>query len=70
METYERSNNDRVRSEVANAAAAFETKVQDTILTAMDNSVLPRVELAMKSVKTWIPEVLHLTLTKELSGEL
>ena len=37
-----------VRSEVDNVMTSVKTRVQDAVLTAIENLVIPRVELAMK----------------------
>ena len=50
MQKLERSIFDRVRSEVGNAVSTVKARVHGTILAAMDSLVIPRVELAMKSV--------------------
>ena len=39
----------KLRSEEDNVMKSFETRVQDAVLTAIENLVIPRVELAMKS---------------------
>ena len=39
----------KVRSEVDNVMTSVETKVQDAVLTAIENFIIPRVELGMKS---------------------
>ena len=39
----------KVRSEVDNVITSVETRVQDVVLTAIEDLVIPRVELAMKS---------------------
>ena len=43
----------RVRIEVDNVMMAVETSVQDALLTARENLVFPRVELAMKSANAF-----------------
>ena len=48
MQLLERSFPDRLRCEVDSVVSLV--KVLDGILAAMDNSVIPRVELAIKSV--------------------
>ena len=40
---------DKVWSEVDNVLTSVEIRVQDAVLTAIENSVIPRVELTMKS---------------------
>ena len=39
----------KVRSEEDNVMTSVETRVQDVVLTAIENLVIPKVELAMKS---------------------
>ena len=39
----------KVQSEVDNVITTIETRVQDALLTAIENLVIPRVELALKS---------------------
>ena len=39
-----------MRTEVDSVMTRVETRVQDAVLTALENLVIPRVELAMKSV--------------------
>ena len=56
----------KVRSEVDSVMTVVETRVQDAVLTAVENLPIPGVELAMKSVyasseRGWI--VLYWTLT-------
>ena len=50
MQTLERSITDGVRSEVDNVVATDETRVNDTILAALDSSVITGVELGIKLV--------------------
>ena len=50
MHTRENNIVNKVRCEVDNLMTSVETRVQDAVLTAMENLVNPRVELAMKSV--------------------
>ena len=38
-----------VQGEVDNVMTSFETRLQDAVLTAIENLVIPRVELAMES---------------------
>ena len=49
MHILEKSISDRAKSDVENFVAMIETRVHDAILCAMDNLVIPRLELAMKS---------------------
>ena len=47
--TLEKNIANKVRSEVYIVMTTFETILQDAVLTAIENLVIPRVELAMKS---------------------
>ena len=47
--THEENIVSKVRSEVDYVITSVETRVQDMVLTAIDNLVIPIVELAMKS---------------------
>ena len=49
VHTLEENFVSKVRSEVDNVMTSVETNVQDAVLTAIENLVIPRVELAMKS---------------------
>ena len=50
MQTLEKSISDKDRGDVENVVATVETRVHEAIIYAMDNLVVPGVELAMKSV--------------------
>ena len=50
MQTLENGMCDKVKSEVKDAVATVETRVHEAILSAMDNLVAGRMELAMRSV--------------------
>ena len=50
VHTLEENSVSKVRSEVNNVMTAVETRLQDTVLTAIANIENPRVELAMNSV--------------------
>ena len=50
VHTLEKNIVGKVRSEVGNVMAMVQTRVQDAILTAMKSVMIPRVELAIKSV--------------------
>ena len=50
IHTLERNIANKVRSEVDNVMISVKSTVQDAVLTAIENLVIPRVELAMKSV--------------------
>ena len=43
----------KIRSEVDSLMTTVETRTQDAVLTAIENLVIPRVELAMKSSNTF-----------------
>ena len=49
MHTLEKNIVNEVDSEVESVMKTFETRVQDAVLTEVENLVIPRVELAMKS---------------------
>ena len=49
MHTLEENIVSKVRSKLDNVMTTVETRVQDAVLTAIENSVSPRVVLAMKS---------------------
>ena len=49
VHTLEKNIVNKVRSEVDNVMTSVETRVQDAVLTAIENIVILRMELAMKS---------------------
>ena len=49
VHTLEKNSVSKVRSEVDSVLTSVETGVQDAILTAIENLVIPKIELAMKS---------------------
>ena len=49
MYTLEENIVRKVRSEVGNVLTTVETRIQDAVLTAIENIVIARVEFAMKS---------------------
>ena len=49
MRTLEENIVGKVRSEVDNVLTSVETRDQDAVLTAIENLVIPKLELAMKS---------------------
>ena len=51
VRTLEENIVSKVRSEVDNVMTSVETRVQEAILTAIEDLVIPMVELAMKSAK-------------------
>ena len=50
MQTVERSITDIMYCEVDNNVGTVKTRVHEAIVAAVDNLVIPRVELAIKSV--------------------
>ena len=50
MHTLEKNIVSKVRSEVNSVMTTVETRVQDAVLTAIENLLIPRVEVAMKSI--------------------
>ena len=50
MYTLEKNIVDKVRSEMDCVMTTSETRVQDTVLSAIEDSVTPKAELRMKSV--------------------
>ena len=50
MHNFEKNTVIKVQSEVDDLIKTAGTRVQDAILSAMENSVIPRVELAIKSL--------------------
>ena len=73
MQTLKRSLTNKVLSDVDNVVATVATKLHDAILAAMDSLVVPRVELAMKSVNATSgrnPGSVVLTETGEMSQEM
>ena len=51
IHTLEKNIVSKVRNGVDYVMTTVETRVQDAVWTAMENFVIPRVQLAMKSVK-------------------
>ena len=49
MHTFEESTASKVRSEVVNVMTLVETRDRDVVLTAKENLVIPKVQLAMKT---------------------
>ena len=49
VHTLEEKNVSKMRSEVDNVMISVETRVEDAVLTAIENLVIPSLELAMKS---------------------
>ena len=50
VKTLERRFNDRLDREMSNIVDTVEDKIQNTILTAIDNIVAPEIELAIRSI--------------------
>ena len=50
MHTLEENIVSKVRIEVDGVMTTLETRFQDAVLTAIENLVIPRVEMAMKSI--------------------
>ena len=53
MHTVEENIFSKVRSEVVSVMTTVETRLQDAVLTAIENLVIPGVELAMKSANAF-----------------
>ena len=49
-EVTERNSADRIGKEVDSAVTAIKNRVHDAILTAMDDVVIPRVKMAVRSI--------------------
>ena len=49
-QVIEKNNNDKIRKAVDIAVMTFENQVHDSILTTMDNVVILRVEMALRSI--------------------
>ena len=70
MHTLEKNLIDRLSSEVDNPVATVDTRIHDAILAAMDELILSRVKLGLKSVRAsseWERYVLHWTQNIEIS---
>ena len=52
MKTLERSFNERIDREVSNIIDTVEDRIQNAILTAIDNIVSPKIELEIRSINT------------------
>ena len=50
VKTLERCFNERIDSEMSNIVDTVEESIQNTNLTAIDNIVAPRIELAIRSI--------------------
>ena len=52
MKTLERCFNERIDREMNNIVDTVEDRIQNAILTAVDNIIMPKIELAVRSVNT------------------
>ena len=52
LKTLERCFNERLDRERSNIVDTVEDRIQNAILTAIDNIVTPKIELAIRSIKT------------------
>ena len=50
VKTLERCFNERIHKEMSNIVDTFEDRIQNAILTAIDNIVAPKIELAIRSI--------------------
>ena len=50
VKTLERCFNERIDKEMSNIVDTVEDKIQNAILTAVDNIVAPKIELAIRSI--------------------
>ena len=50
VKTLERCFNERIDREMSNIVGTFEDRIQNAILTAIDNIVTPKIELAIRSI--------------------
>ena len=50
MKTLERCFNERIDREMSNIVDTVEDRIQNAILTAVDNIIMPKIELAVRSV--------------------
>ena len=51
VKTLERCFNERIDKEMSNIVDTVEDRIQNAILTAIDNIVAPKIELAIRSIK-------------------
>ena len=73
LHTLEENIVSKVHNEVDSVMTTFETRVQDAVLTAIGNLVIPRVELVMKSANAtsgWSLDVMYWILTEKISQEM
>ena len=52
VKTLERCFNERIDKEMNNFVVMVEDRIQNAILTAVDNIIMPKIELAVRSVNT------------------
>ena len=52
VKTLERCSNELIDSKVSNIVDTVEDKIKDPILTAIDNIVAPKIELAIRSTNS------------------
>ena len=50
VKTFERCFNERIDREMANIVDTVEDRIQNAILTAIDNIIAPKIELAIRSI--------------------
>ena len=50
VKTLERCSNERIDREMSNIVVTVEDRIQNAILTAIDNIVAPKIELAIRSI--------------------
>ena len=50
VQTLEKNLSDRINREIGNIVGYVEDRIQNAILTATDNNVTPRIELAVSSI--------------------
>ena len=53
IESVESNTGDRIRYVIDNAVITVKNCMHDAILTAMNNLVIPRVEIALRSITGW-----------------
>ena len=70
VKTLQRCFNKKINREMSNTVDSFEDRIQNAILTAIDNIVAPKIELAMRSINASSgPDVTNVTVNSE-RGEL
>ena len=72
MHSLEKNIVNKKRSKLDSVTTVLETRVKDAVLTVIENLVIPRVELAMKSLNAssghWVGSVVLDPDQKEFSG--